>query len=108
MAPREDALHYDLLFDGVRKEWDEHPDDCASLRFFWFGRKGGVSCPSDLMCCDDCSVWFYNEGMVWPNIDRDDEDEIWVCGCCATKRGLVVKDFGTYVSMVDRVEDSHD
>lgn len=82
---------YDTLFPHIRKEWDEHDEHCESLEWFWLGRFGGVSDLVSQQGCDDCGVLFYNEGLAWVNWEQDDEEEIRLCGCCAKKRGYVVK-----------------
>lgn len=81
------------VFPEIRQDYENHDENCESLVDMWLGRSGGVSCPSDLGDCDGCSVTFYNEGLVWPNFDEcenPDVREIWLCGCCARKRGYKV------------------
>lgn len=78
---------YDTLFDSVRKAWDEHDKTCTSLPRLWLGRKGGVSCPSDLTDCTGCGVTFYNEGVTWVTWDDPDaEEDVYLCDCCQRGR----------------------
>ena len=73
---------YDLLFDRIRKDWDAHDKTCKSLPDLWLGRRGGVSCPSDLTDCDKCGATFFNEGVTDLNWDRPDAEPDYRCECC--------------------------
>ena len=78
---------YDDLFERIRKAWDEHDKTCRSLERLWLGRKGGVTCPSDITDCAGCEVTFYNEGVTWVNWnDPDAEDDVYLCECCQRRR----------------------
>jgi hypothetical protein len=75
---------YDQMFDSTRKAWDEHDKTCASLSHLWLGRKGGVSCLSDLTDCAVCGATFYNEGVTdinWKSSDPAAEPD-YRCECC--------------------------
>lgn len=76
------------VFAGIKADHEAHDDSCLSLQDMWLGRIGGVSCASDLWDCSDCEVTFYLEGLSWINYEADDEDELYLCNCCATKRGV--------------------
>lgn len=81
------------VFPDIRADYEAHSKACVSLRYMWLARRGGVSCPSDLDDCTDCGVTFYNEGVAWLNYDAtDDEDEVRLCGCCASRRGVQLVD----------------
>lgn len=74
---------YGRVFESVRTAWDEHDKTCESLGDLWLGRKGGVSCPSDITACGRCEVLFYNEGVTLVNRDDPDaEEDIYLCECC--------------------------
>lgn len=76
------------VFSDIITRYVDHPDDCASLKYAWLGRPGGVTCPSDLDRCDDCGMLFFTEGVAWVNYaDEDMEDDIRYCECCAEKNG---------------------
>jgi hypothetical protein len=82
---------YDTLLDSVRRDWDAHDKTCRSMPYFWLGRRGGVSCPSDLTDCGRCGAAFYNEGVTdlnWKNPDPDAEPD-YRCECCARDGGQI-------------------
>ena len=85
MSTRQKPWCYDQLFENIREAWDEHDKTCTSLEHLWLGRKGGVSCPSDLTDCGVCGVTFYNEGVTNTNWDSKDPDADWDyrCECCS-------------------------
>ncbi len=69
----------------IRIQLEEHDQTCKSLSDPWLPREGGVSCPSDLLWCEDCNVSFFNEVLyAWP--DWNAEDPEWLCECCKRKR----------------------
>jgi hypothetical protein len=84
----------------VKQQIIEHDQSCISLVEVWTPRRGGVSCSSDLGVCDDCSVTFYNEGLMgqyppdWhfgdqvlqTQDDEGDDAEARLCECCGRKR----------------------
>lgn len=82
---------YDRMFSNVRANWDAHDKTCGSMEWFWPGHSGGVSCPSDLTSCEDCDVTFYNEGVHNVTWSEPGEDSLWLCSCCARKRGYNVR-----------------
>ena len=81
---------YDRMFPRVRKSWDDHDRGCESLEWFWPGHDGGVSCPSDLTDCEDCDTTFFNEGVTNVTWEVPGEDSLYLCSCCARKRGYAV------------------
>lgn len=82
---------YDTMLNSCRKAWDEHDKTCTSLPHLWLGRKGGVSCPSDLDDCDGCGVTFFHEGLTCTDYDADDLE--YLCDCCRRAgRCLLVAD----------------
>lgn len=91
---------YDTLLDSVRDAWDVHDKTCESLPWFWLGRRGGVSCPSDWWTCHGCDVYFSIDGVPWVNYP--DEDERRLCACCAKREGYVVTkvdEFGVHAAL---------
>lgn len=59
-----------------------HPASCTSLIQAWLPRRDGVSCPSDLMECDNCGITFFWEGLRTVFEDCP-ESHHWLCECCA-------------------------
>lgn len=58
---------------------------CPALKHAWLPRKGGVSCPGDLVVCDGgCGVTFFWEGM-WAAFDDCPESDHYYCACCLSK-----------------------
>ncbi len=74
------------MLDRVARNWDAHDDACASLPYFWAGRKNGTSSTAlaDIDECADCGTVFWNEGLV-----RASDGSL--CGCCALGRGVRVR-----------------
>lgn len=83
MATVEKPWCYEDMLNSTRKAWDEHDKTCESFQWIWLGRRGGVSCHSDLTTCDGCGVTFYNEGVVCTNRDDPEaEYDKFHCECC--------------------------
>lgn len=77
-------------FDRILAGFEAHDESCASLRWLWFGHKGGVTGFNDTYYCDGCdqSFWVDDTERVYIETPPDAEaDEDW-CDCCARKRGL--------------------
>lgn len=85
LPPAQKPRCYDTLLDSVQRNWDAHDKTCKSLRHFWLGRRGGVSCPTDLSACDGCGATFFHEGVTDVNRDNPDPDAHpdYRCECCA-------------------------
>jgi hypothetical protein len=92
-APPLSPERYERLLPFVRANYDAHDKTCVSMRYFWLGSRGGVSCFSDLADCDGCGHTFLNEGVAWVNweVADTDEDEVRLCACCATSAGYEVR-----------------
>lgn len=71
-------------FTGQRDAVLAHDQTCPSLADIWVPRKGGVSCPSDLMECETCRITFFWEGLRVAFEDCPYSNH-WYCVCCLAK-----------------------
>lgn len=89
---------YERLLPFVRTHYDAHDKTCPSMRFFWLGHRGGVSGIGEQRDCDGCQATFYYDGLVWVNwaTHTQDEEDTYLCGCCAITAGhqVRVSEFG--------------
>lgn len=66
---------------GQRDAIRAHDQMCPSLAHAWLPRRGGVSCPSDLMECQSCEITFFWEGLRVAFEDCPWSNH-WYCVCC--------------------------
>jgi hypothetical protein len=86
------------LLPGIQERHDAHDATCQSLRWYWWGRSGGVTALGDVSGCDDCDLMFWNEGVVF--VDGGPAgDDLDLCACCARQRGIDV-DVSPHVGLV--------
>lgn len=72
------------MFTAQRDQILAHGLDCPGLSDVWMPRRGGHSCPSDLIECDGCGITFFWEGIRVVDEDSCLYSNHFYCACCAT------------------------